>query len=112
MTPLPGVQLHKQAVADLRETFLFLAETNQDGANLFARNLQNALNLLVSSPKLGSPRSYPDPRLHSMRRWPLKDFKQSDIFYRPFVSGNGIEVFRVLHSSREPQTLLQESLES
>ena len=112
MTPIPGVQLHRQAVADLRETFLFLAETNQDKANLFARNLQSALSLLVGYPNLGSPRSYPDPRLHSLRRWPLKEFKQYGIFYRPFASGNGIEVFRVLHSPRESQTHLQESLES
>ncbi|RYX83161.1 type II toxin-antitoxin system RelE/ParE family toxin [bacterium] len=112
MTPIPGVQLHRQAVEDLREIFLFLAQTNQERANLFARNVQSSIELLIHSPKLGSPRSYADSRLHSLRRWPLKDFKQYGIFYRPFASGNGIEVFRVLHSSRESQTHLQESLNS
>lgn len=111
MTPTPGVVLLPSAVADLQDNFLYLGRHNRARALLFARSLQRALTHPAQSPLVGSPRSYAHPHLHSIGRWPVPDFEQYGIFYRAFASGNGIEVFRVLHSSRDVELLLQESLE-
>ena len=111
MTPIPGVILLPSAWNDLQSNFLFLGRQNRARANEFARQLQLALTQLAQTPHLGSPRFYANPRLHSIRRWPIPNFERYGIFYRPFASGNGIEVFRVAHASRDMEALLKESLE-
>lgn len=112
MAPLPSVQLRQSAVDDLRETFLLLAQTNRSRAQLFVRNLQDALTLLSAYPLLGTPRSYADARLQLLRHWPLKGFKHYGVFYRPLDSNGGIEVWRVLRPSVEEDGDLLGSLKS
>lgn len=61
-------------------------------------------------PHLGSPRGNAAPRLHNLRQWPVQDFKSYLIFYRPFASSNGIEVFRVLHAARDAAAHLSDDI--
>ena len=73
-----------------------------------SRRVEATIKQLVEQPYLGSPRDYDDPRLHNLRQWPVQDFKNYLIFYRPFASSNSIEVLRVLHSSRDANAQLSE----
>lgn len=111
MTPMPGVILLPKTIKDLQSNFFYIGRSNATRANSFARNLQTALVRLAQSPFLGSPRPQDNSRLRSMRRYPVPQFGQYGIFYRPFASGNGIEVFRVFHSSRDVSSMLSEALE-
>ncbi len=113
MTPLPGVILRVQATKDVITTLDYLAENNPRKAAQFARCARETLLRLVEAPFIGSPRDLSDidPQLHSLRAWPVSEFKQYLIYYRAFASGNGIEVWGLVHSSRDIISHLKEALE-
>lgn len=105
-TPLPGLILLPPARADLRDIFLFLAESSEPRARALAAAVEETFEQLVAMPHLGSPRDFEDARLHGIRQWPVRGFKNYLTFYRPFASRNGIEIVRVLHASRDIFSLL------
>ena len=53
-----------------------------------------------------------EPRLHSLRRFRVRNHRVYWIYYRPFASGNGIEVFGVVHERQDAVAQLEASLES
>ena len=110
MTPLltfiAGALARKIVENDLTDIVVHLGRDNPQTAFRFAAALQETLKNLVEMPHLGSSRETRDQRLHGLRAWPVKDFKNYLIFYRPFASGDGLEVIRVLHHSRDAQTHL------
>jgi toxin ParE1/3/4 len=57
-------------------------------------------------PFIGSPRSFPSTRLHNLRQWPVKGFKEFLIFYH--VVNEGIEVLRILHARRNIEAVFEE----
>ena len=113
MSLLPGVMLRPEAIEDLRANVTFLNKTSTQGAARFLDSTQKTLLQLVDAPFIGSPRDLTgiDQRLHSLRAWPVGDFKQYLIYYRAFASGNGIEVWGVVHSSRDIVSHLLDALE-
>lgn len=98
---IPGVILKPAAQSDLGEILLYLAQNNPQSAARFANSVLQTFQQLAEMPHLGSPRYYDDAHLRDVRQWPVQNFKNYLIFYRPFASSNGIEVLRVLHSSRD-----------
>ncbi len=96
---------------DLREIAAFLGQRNSANAAQFLKKAHGTMVQLADAPFLGSSRPQADSRLHSIRRWPVKDFPQYGIFYRPFASGNGIEVFAVLHERQNIGEQLEAALE-
>jgi toxin ParE1/3/4 len=54
---------------------------------------------------MGEPRESANPRLASLRVWPIVGFPNHLIFYRP-IDG-GIEVIRVLHGARDVDRVLK-----
>ena len=111
-TPLPGLILQPAAKADLRATFLYLGQTSEVRAQKFALAVEATFANWVEMPHLGSPRQFSHPRLHGLRQWPVKDFKNYLIFYRAFASGDGLEVLRMLHTSRDSAAHLEATLEA
>lgn len=101
ITLIPGSITGPEGESDLREILVFLGNTNPQRAVRFGQAFYTTLENLVAMPNMGSPRQINDPRLHNLRVWPVKDFKAYLIYYRSFASGDGIEILRVLHHSRD-----------
>lgn len=98
---IEGAIVKAAAQIDLREILVYLGENNPQRAVRFANALIQTLEQLVAMPHLGSPRENLSPRFRNVRQWPVKDFRSYLIFYQPFASSNGIEILRVLHTSRD-----------
>lgn len=96
---------------DLLDIAAFLGQRDQERAVHLLKMARQTFDELAQMLFLGAPRPQTDPRLHSMRVWPIKEFRAYLIFYRPLSSGDGVVIFRVLHGSREVLPLLQSSLE-
>ena len=111
-TLAPGVLVEADARRDIKQTFAYLARNNPQTGRRFLTALHQTLTQLAEMPHLGAPRQFAHPALHGLRQWPVKDFKNYLIFYRPFASGNGLEVLRILHTSRDVAVHLEDSQES
>lgn len=103
---MPGCLVRQGARADLSSTLEFLTQQDEQRAAHFARALSQTFADLVAMPRIGSPRDGVDSRLRDLRAWPVRDFKSYLIYYVPLASGDGVEVVRVLHHSRDYQTHL------
>ena len=66
---------------------------------------------LAEQPNLGVSYPMPNPQLHSLRRFRVRNHRPYWIYYRPFVSGNGIEVFSVVHEKQNIGEQLEAALE-
>lgn len=69
----------------------------------FIEAAEEAFSKLSAMPEKGAKREYFHPRLKGLRMWPIPDFPKILIFYNQLE--NGIEVVRVLHSSRDIEAL-------
>lgn len=108
---IPGLTLGSSAFADIESAVRWMKERDEVRARKFLQAVQDSLQILVQSSYLGSPRAYPVPAMHSLRRYQLPGFRDCGIFYRPLASGNGVVVFRVLHARQDDFARLEESLE-
>lgn len=107
---MPGCLVRQGARADLNATLEFLTEQDEKRAARFARALSQTFADLVKMPRLGSPRVGVDSRLRDLRMWPVRDFKSYLIYYVPLASGDGVEIVRVLHHSRDFETHLTDDM--
>ena len=110
-TALPGLILLPGAKADLRQIFLQIGEGSEARAEKFAESAYNTLEQLIEFPNIGSPKFFSNPQLHGIRQWPVQNFKNYLIIYRPFASDNGLEVLCVLHGARDIATHLESTLD-
>ncbi len=101
-----------QARADLLEITRFLSLRNSANAVKFVRAARETFDDLAQSPFLGAPQGFSDPAHHSLRHWPVKSFRSYQIFYRPFASSDGVQIWRVLHNSQEVVPRLEEVSET
>ncbi len=97
-----------QSRADLQEHAKYLGRNNADKTVEFFVAARQTFRELADSPFLGSPQFFNNAAHHSLRRWPVNGFSQYQIFYRPFASGDGIVIWRVLHHRRDIVPLLEE----
>ncbi|MBC7797989.1 MAG: type II toxin-antitoxin system RelE/ParE family toxin [Pyrinomonadaceae bacterium] len=93
----------EKAQADLTEIFVYLAEKNVDVATKTVNQLFEKFALLENNPKLGRERN---ELLLNLRGFPHKNYI---IFYFPIT--DGIEIFRVLHASRNIDSVFDEFFE-
>lgn len=92
-----------QAERDIEECFVFIAEDNIDTAVYFLVAVENSFEQLAKFPLLGKQREFQDKRFQNMRMWYVKGFESYLIFYT--VTGNKIEVIRVVYGSRNIEEL-------
>lgn len=97
-------ELTRQAEDDLKEVWIYLAEYNEAVANKLIKELFNKFGLLANTKKLGKQR---DEILLRLRSFPHKNFI---IFYTE-TSEERIEIYRVIHSSRDIEGLFEEFFE-
>lgn len=94
------------ALEDLIDLAEFIASDNIEAASRFLKAAEGSFRDLERMPLMGTPRDYQDSRLGGIRMWRVKGFRKYLIFYRPIE--NGVEIIRVLHSSRGIEGLFSE----
>ncbi len=104
---VPGVLGTPASQTDVINIAAYLGRNNPEIIARFYESLAQTLQGLSEFPNLGSPQFFSSAQLHNVRQWPIRNFKNYLILYRPFASGNGLEVLRVLHGSRDIQTHLE-----
>ena len=90
-----------QALQDLAEIWGYIADDSPDRADSFADLIDSKLQTLARHPGMGRLRTELAPDLRS---FPIGRYV---IFYLPMT--NGVEIVRVLHGSRDIETIFQES---
>ncbi|MBI2503037.1 MAG: type II toxin-antitoxin system RelE/ParE family toxin [Candidatus Latescibacteria bacterium] len=101
-----SLSIRPQADRDIDALFVYLAQDNPDAADRFLSAVQEAFELLVEMPQIGSLQQFDHQALKDLRRWPVKGFEKHLIFYQLIV--NRIEIVRVLHAARDLGTLFDE----
>ncbi|MBO3464284.1 type II toxin-antitoxin system RelE/ParE family toxin [Aetokthonos hydrillicola Thurmond2011] len=89
------------AQADLLDIWNFIANDSFEKADQFLQKIESQLKVLGLNPGIGRKR---DSLAPDMRSFPVGNYL---IFYRPI--SQGIEVIRVLHGSRDIQSLFEDS---
>lgn len=102
----PRVIKRPPAKRDLLEQASYLAQDKLNAAARFLSAAEEAFRLLARMPAMGSRRNFANPRLAGLRLWRVPGFEMHLIFYRPIPGG--IEVLRVLHGSRDVQSILED----
>ncbi len=106
---MPGkrVRWKPEAERDLEEHVVYLGqEAGLQLALRFIRAAEQAIARLVELPELGAPRVFEIQKLERVRMWPIPDFPNHLIFYRPIATG--VEIVRVLHAARDIPPVLEE----
>jgi len=105
---MPSVVKRPAAEDDLLHHFVYIGLRNFRAAERFLQVTEEAMQQLAEAPLLGSVRRFRRTDLSGIRTWPLTDFKNYVIHYRPM--SDGILVIRVLHGARRVEKLLVEGL--
>jgi toxin ParE1/3/4 len=94
---MPKTQITAKAWNDFREIQSYIAKDNPIAAKKTLQLLLLKCKLLAQTPKIGA--SY--ERYRNLHMFPVGSFL---VFYRPIK--NGVEIIRVLHSSRDVENIL------
>jgi len=99
------ILLQPLAEEDIDNYFTYLEENaGPEIAVRFNDSVFLSLRLLRERPFLGSERLYLSPVLEGIRIWFVKGFENCLIFYR--VSDRAIHIVRILHSSRDTESII------
>src|SRR5690606_12183244 len=97
--------LRPQALLDLEQIFIYLAENDLDAADRFLLSFENSVKLISGQPNVGAEASFENPQLQGIRTWPVKGHKKVLIFY--FAANDRLDVVRVLHTARDIRGILE-----
>ena len=89
-----------RAAEDIAAVWDFIADDNPDAADHWVDQLDTQLRLLATQPLMGRARDELAPGIRSF------PFGRYLVFYRPI--GDGIDVVRVLHGTRDVDTAFGE----
>jgi toxin ParE1/3/4 len=91
------------AETDLEEILLYLAENNKDAAIKFIREMMKKFDLIANNPKIGTTKGR---IIVGLRLFPFNNY---NIFY--FQTEFGVEIYRVLHSSRDNVQVFDDTID-
>jgi toxin ParE1/3/4 len=94
-----------EAKLDLLQHFVYIGENNLEAAERFLSAAEDAFQKLAGMPRMGALRDFGNPELTGLRSWPIREFRNYLIFYRPIE--DGIEVLRVLHGARDVERIFR-----
>ena len=97
------VNLSSLAQTDLDDIWSYIAENNPDSADKVIDELFKKFQLLSKNSGLGKSR---DNLIINLRSFPCNKFV---VFYFPI--DNGVEIYRILHSSRSIETIFTDFFE-
>ncbi len=89
----PTLQFTAFARSDIGETWQYLGEFGEGVAEKMIRQIIEKCEDLSRNPKIGRERN---DLILNLRQFPFKNY---NIFYFPIE--NGVEIYRILHSSRD-----------
>lgn len=89
--------ISESARNDLKEIWSYISGNDVDAAERLIRELSAKFDLLEANPALGQAKHQ---FVLNLRSFPHKRYM---IFYFPIQ--NGVEIYRVIHSSRELETI-------
>lgn len=92
---MPGLTISPRAEEDLEEIWTFAAARDMEAADRLIGSITSQFDHLLAYPEAGRARH---DLLVNLRSFPVKSYV---IFYQPM--DDGIEIFRVLHGSRDIQ---------
>lgn len=95
---MPRVLKRPAAENDLDDIWWYIAQDSPDNADRFLDRLEESFSALANFPKMGMSR---DDIQADLRSQPVGKYL---IFYLPLA--DGIEIVRVLHGSRDVESLL------
>ena len=94
-----------QVIRDLIDIATYIAENNLDNSDRFLFAAEETFQQLGQIPQLGKRCQFSNPRLQNIRQISVKGFRKYLVFYQ--VSGTDVEIIRVLHGSRDTETILE-----
>lgn len=97
-------ELSRFARTDLDEIWSFLNENNSPAADKLIKDFLQKFRMLAENPNLGKRQ---DKYFLNLRSFPFKNYL---IFYIP--TDFGIEIFRIIHSSRNIEGLFDDFFEN
>jgi len=103
--------LRSRAAAQIQDVAVSVSNTNRQKAVIWLSDVLWTVEQLAEQPHLGVSYPMPSPQLHSLRRFRVRNYRPYWIYYRPFASGNGIEVFGVVHEKQNIGEQLEAALE-
>ncbi len=86
-----------QALTDLVETAMYIAEDNPEVADRFFDAVEVTLEDIRKTPKIGATRNFKGQT--DIRMWFVRGFRKSIIFYTE--NSDEIVILRVIHSARD-----------
>lgn len=100
----PAVIISVAAAEDLKDIWDYIAEHNENAAGKMIKEFKNKFLLLRDNPLIGREQN---KYLVGLRSFVMKDYF---IFYLPVE--NGIDILRVLHSSRDIDHIFENFFDS
>ncbi|HJU53886.1 MAG TPA: type II toxin-antitoxin system RelE/ParE family toxin [Pyrinomonadaceae bacterium] len=101
---MPTIKVTAAAEEDLRKIWAYVAEHNREAANKLIKDITGKFALLRDHPHMGRDQSR---LLVHLRSFVVRDYF---IFYQPF--DDGLEILRVLHGSRDIESIFDGFLDS
>ena len=93
LNKLPSAKLSPFAENDLKQTWLYISENSLEFADKTIDEILQKCHFLAKNPKIGKIKN---ELIVGLRLFP---YKRYNIFY--FQTEFGVEIYRVLHSSRD-----------
>ena len=90
---------------ELWDIWSFIAKDNPGAATRVIDAIAETFKVVAETPGIGAARKYQNPRLHNVRFFPVSDFPNYLVFYRPIPEG--IEVLHVYHGARDLERLFE-----
>ena len=88
-----------QAVRDIEESFVYIAENDLDRAVYFLVAVEETIEMIAKNPFIGSVRQFQNAKLKNLRMWRVKGYENHLIFYA--VEENEIKIVRFLNAKRD-----------
>lgn len=101
---MPTVKTAAAAEEDLKEIWVYVAEHDAEAASHLIKEITRRFAALRDYPQMGRAQ---DELLVNLRSVSIKNYI---IFYQPYE--DGIEIMRVLHSSRDIESIFERFLDS
>ncbi len=100
----PNLSFTPFAIRDIKETWAYLSEHGDEIAANFIRSILRICGTLSQNPDMGSSLS---DLIVDLRLYPFKNY---NIFY--FRTKNGVEIYRVLHGSRDTIQIFDDKIDT
>jgi toxin ParE1/3/4 len=98
----PDVEEH-----DLVEIAQHIALDDPEAAIRVLNSIDSSLRLLAGQPESGTEYHPLRRSLQGIRMFPVPEFRNYLIYYRPLSSGAGIRVLHIIHAARDSAQLLK-----